>query len=506
MNRIQKFCSAGDAFWTRHPALFVGSALYIGASIALQFHQLSAYDLALIPLLFLFFYRKRLLWAIALIAISCVTTSFRVHVPTQPGCHQGTLYAEVVDRQPCSFHGRSLWRVRLSIRDFSTPSNPSLLRGVSLSVTMPHPCPILGGRVYRLPARLIIDDQLQPRLHLITSSYGHGADSFSCVEGRCSLRRALERIFTSLFPDPHLRQVAGGLTFGLYKDSLLQKAMHHAGVEHVLAVSGFHFGIVAALTVFLASSATTTVRSIIGMVCLTSYLLVVGPLPSVIRAWTAAMVALSGLCLGRRPSGLNCLGLGCIVSVLYDPSSVIGIGYQLSYLATAAILFFSRPTLDFLRQLVPVRAPVDALLFSKTDQVFLLVLEWVLPALSLLIPVFCLLCPYQLTFLQDFSLLGLVYNLLIPTLFSLAMPAILLAVLCASIPVLPDLFTMIASIPLRAGLFLVEQAPETSWSMVSGGIFPETLGRALILVIVLFGIVYRGKEASDRSDSWKACL
>lgn len=406
-----------------------------------------------------------------------------------------------------TMHGKSFWRVQMSVDEFRSVDGRVLLRGCSLPLTCASPCPLQGGTLYRFSAQTCVDDQLRVRVRpFFSKGFETVRRRFSLVEWRHSMRRTLQSRFVSLFPDKSLRKLAGGLTFGLYKDPLFQKAMHRAGVEHVLAVSGFHFGIVAALTVFLARGFAPKRRAFIAMVFLTLYLLLIGPLPSVVRAWTAAMVVLGGVCLNRFPSGLNCLGLGLIVSVVYDPASVAGVGYQLSYLATAAILFFSRPTLNALRCLIPARSAPDVLALSRTDQLLLFLLEWFLPALSLLLPVFFVVCPYQLTFLQDFSLLGLVYNLLIPALFSLAMPAVLLAVLLSPFPLIPSLFTFFASIPLRMGQVLVEHAPETSWGMVSGGVIPQTVGIALLLLALLVGIILKGRADEDRADAWKACL
>lgn len=507
MKGVQAYVRGGEAFWSRHPALFIGFCFFIGASLSLQCSSLSLFDVCILPIFFLLFHPRRLLLALLLILIALLTTSIRVRIPTHPCQHFGTLQGEVVDRHLVTIHGKPLWRVQLAVEGFRSSDGGSYIRGCSFPLTCPSPCPLQGGSLYQCSAHLRVDEQMRVRL---CPFFAKGVKILrarpSLVEWRHSMRRILEQRFVKLFEDPSLRQLAGGLTFGLYKDPLLQKAMHRAGVEHVLAVSGFHFGIVAALTVFLARGLAPKRRAIVGMFFLTLYLLLIGPLPSVVRAWTAAMVILAGTCLCRFPSGLNCLGLGLIASVIYDPASVTGIGYQLSYLATAAILFFSRPTLTALRALVPSRSASDALFLSATDQALLFVLEWFLPALSLLIPVFFVVCPYQLTFLQDFSLLGLVYNLLIPALFSLAMPAVLLAVLLSSIPVLPSMFSFLASIPLRIGLILVEHAPETSWSMVAGGVIPKTVGLLLLFLVLLFGIVLTGRADEERADAWKACL
>jgi competence protein ComEC len=482
--------------------LFVGWCFFVGTS--LSFHL--EFSLLALCGLILFFPSQRFFAALALVFVAALTASVRVHIPSSPSSHFGSLCGEVLDRRLHTFHGKPVWSVQLAIEDFRT-TDGILLRGDSFPVACPSPCPLHGGVVYRFPAHVTVDEQHRVRIHpCFDQGITTVGNRFSLVEWRYSMRRLLEQRCASLFSDYSLRHIAGGLTFGLYKDPLFQKAMHRAGVEHVLAVSGFHFGIVAALTVFLAQGLSPRRRAAVAMVFLTAYLLIIGPLPSVLRAWTSAMVVLLGVFLGRFPSGLNGLGLGLIASVIYDPSSVASVGYQLSYLATAAILLFSQPTLMLLRLFVPSRSPSDALALSRTDQVLLFLLERSLPALSLLIPVFCVLCPYQLAFLQDFSLLGLVYNLLIPALFSLAMPAILMAILLFPLPALPSCFAFLASIPLRIGQILVERAPETSWGMVSGGAMPKWLGTVFLMIIFFAGVLLKARSDEDRSDAWKACL
>jgi ComEC/Rec2-related protein len=494
-------------FWQRYPALFVGFCFFLGTSIALGLSFFTRGDLVLLPLLFCLFPYRRLAWGALLIGVAFVATLFRVTIPHDAKTCGGVLRAEVVDRHIVTIHGNALWKMMLKVQSFRSFSGDTLLKGVTVPVYLHSPCQMYGGNLYQVNAWIHVDDHLSVRLRpCIGKRVVANERTFSCVEWRLRIKRTLEKMFIHLFPDVQIRQVAGGLTFGLFKDPLLQQAMHRAGVEHVLAVSGFHFGIVAALTVFLTQAMAPKGRAILAMCCLTLYLLIIGPLPSVVRAWCSAIVILGGVCLQRRSSGINCLGVGLIALVFYDPASVTNVGFQLSFLATAAILFFSKRVLTYLRLLFPKRCVQDVARFSICDQCALLAIEWFLPALSLLIPVFIVLCPYQLAFLQDFSVLGLMYNMAIPALFSLAMPGVLLAILLYPIPFLPHLLSCLAEIPLSLGLVLVDHAPESAWSMVSGGILPHAAGRGLIVLIFLVGIIVHGYEDSEREEAWKACL
>jgi competence protein ComEC len=525
---IRSLIRTTDTFWACHPALFVGTAFFLGTSIALRFHALSLLDCCLLPCPIILFPPKRLLWALALCGVAAATTCARVLIPSGPLETHGLLTAEVVHRCQAVYHGRTFSRFLLAVHDFHSNQGQTIMKGGAVSLSLPTVWALKGGILYQCQACLTIDElhrmTCKPELYTFSQEEeiagGSGVDSkpfydkriravgicLSLVEWRLSCHKALENVFSNLFQSPQIRHFAGGLTFGLYKDPSLQRAMHEAGVEHVLAVSGFHFGIVAALTVFLAQAMTPGLRSLAAMILLSLYLCIVGPLPSVIRAWSSAMVVLLGLFCHRRTSGLNCLGIGLIVSVIYDPASVESLGYQLSFLATAAILFFSGPCRSLLRSYVRQRTRSEIIQLSLTDQALLLVLELFVSPLSLLIPVFVVLCPYQLAFLQDFSSLGLLYNLFLPALLSLAMPAVLLAVVLYPIPILPHVCAFIASLPLKLGLLCVEHIPETTWGIISGGQISHTAGTLLLLGVFLSGIIYLGSRTEEQRELWKACL
>jgi hypothetical protein len=100
--------------------------------------------------------------------------------------------------------------------------------------------------------------------------------------------------------------------------------------------------------------------------------------------------------------------------------------------------------------------------------------------------------------------MGALYNMLIPALFSLAMPCILCAVLTAPLPILAVPCAFFASIPLQLGLHFVQHAPMLRYSVVTGALLLPLIGKALIISIVIVGITLSPDEIED--GSWKACL
>jgi len=100
--------ASGEAFWSRHPAFFIGFCFFVGGTLSLKFHSAPALDLCLLPFFCLLFRPRRLIYALLLIAVAAITTSIRVHIPTHPSQHFGTLQGEVVDRHLVTIHGKPL--------------------------------------------------------------------------------------------------------------------------------------------------------------------------------------------------------------------------------------------------------------------------------------------------------------------------------------------------------------------------------------------------------------
>jgi ComEC/Rec2-related protein len=137
-------------------------------------------------------------------------------------------------------------------------------------------------------------------------------------------------------------------------DSSLVNSFRDAGCAHILALSGQHVGVLAALAALVLGPLIGKYRAKPAACILAAlYLGLVGPSPSVTRAiymfWTAAALA----AMDRPQKSGAILSLVFICTALIDPPSVRSLSFQLSYLAVAGIAAFS-PGLDFfLRRWVP---------------------------------------------------------------------------------------------------------------------------------------------------------
>ncbi len=125
----------------------------------------------------------------------------------------------------------------------------------------------------------------------------------------------------------------------------VRTAFTRAGVNHVLAVSGLHVGLIAAVVFFglgaVGCGRRTTAWATVGAVLL--YALVTGLPPSVVRASMMSAFTIWGRLGNTQGEGLNSLGLAGLLILIFRPQDLFDVGFQLSFTATGGILLFYRP-------------------------------------------------------------------------------------------------------------------------------------------------------------------
>ena len=160
------------------------------------------------------------------------------------------------------------------------------------------------------------------------------------------------------------------------------RGLRRSGLAHLLAVSGLHVGLAAALALVLARPLPRRGRLAVALLAVALYLLLVGPRPSLLRASVMACLAVAALLLERPPSAANALGVAAGGIALLRPEAVTELGFQLSVGATAGLLLLG-PLLAGRWQRLP-RLLREPLAVSAGAQ--LGTLPWALPAFCLLVP------------------------------------------------------------------------------------------------------------------------
>ncbi|MCB1119369.1 MAG: ComEC/Rec2 family competence protein, partial [Chlamydiia bacterium] len=241
-------------------------------------------------------------------------------------------------------------------------------------------------------------------------------------------KRAIKQWIHSSYPSERVYQLLSGLATGEFDDRELSFHFARFGLQHLMAISGFHFGILAYfLQRFLSLFLTWRQSSYAATLVLSLYCLFVGRYPSVIRAWIAISLCLTGLLLHKRSSALNALGLGLLVLMLYDPLSCRSLGFQFSFAVTASILCFYRPMEQLTCHLLPRRSWYAKKQLSTSDQLLCPLLNFLRSGIALGLSVYLVALPMTLCFFHTIPLLSFIYNLFMPFCISVSLFLLLLS-------------------------------------------------------------------------------
>ncbi len=179
------------------------------------------------------------------------------------------------------------------------------------------------------------------------------------------------------------------------------------GMSHILAISGFHFGIIFSIAFILFSFIRNKwVKFILLSFFLLLYLAVVGFPPSGVRATIMIISFLFANTLERKVSSLNILAFVLLLMMIFAPNLMFSIGFQLSFLAVLGIVLFNKKIYAGIKNFFKIQNPILNFvisIFSVTASTQILI-----------VPVIALYFGY-LTFISFFS------NIILLPLFSLSL-------------------------------------------------------------------------------------
>ncbi len=169
-------------------------------------------------------------------------------------------------------------------------------------------------------------------------------------ETRLSLHlRAVERLKQLALPTETgavLRAMVAGDRSGI--DPTLRDRFSRSGFSHLLAVSGLHTGIVFMVINLLLCWLPLfrrghLWRTIVVMAAVWLFVAIAGFPPSAIRAGVMCTLLQLSLASGSEYSALNALATAAFGMLLWNPAWLGDIGFQLSFIAVAAILCWGVP-------------------------------------------------------------------------------------------------------------------------------------------------------------------
>jgi len=160
------------------------------------------------------------------------------------------------------------------------------------------------------------------------------------------LRGTLLDGLNELVPEPEAA-LGAGILLGVRSSIApeINEAFAAAGLTHVVAISGWNIAIVAALVMALVRPLERTrggkwTTALAAAAAIGGYVLLTGASPSVVRASLMAGAMLVGRLGGSRAHATSALGLAALVMLVVAPPVLWDVGFQLSLLATAGLIWF----------------------------------------------------------------------------------------------------------------------------------------------------------------------
>lgn len=174
------------------------------------------------------------------------------------------------------------------------------------------------------------------------------------------LQRKLAAVYRQTLPEPQAGLLAGivlGSKSGLPND--FYQNLVKTGTVHMIVASGTNVTIVGStLTTLFILFFKRRLALILAFLGIWFYVLLAGADAPVVRAGLMGSLAFLAQGLGREADAWRGLGLAAVVLLLINPLNLFDVGFQLSFAATAGILFFG-PKFSRLFSRLPNQAQTD---------------------------------------------------------------------------------------------------------------------------------------------------
>jgi competence protein ComEC len=187
------------------------------------------------------------------------------------------------------------------------------------------------------------------------------------------------------------------------------------GLQHLLAISGFHFAITACfLNIILIFMFPMRIKNMILLLFLAGYSFFLGPYPSVLRAWMMCSLSIAAQLIDKKTTALNSLGIALLGILAYNPLLCLEVSFKLSFGITAAILLFYQPISAIFDEIIPKRRLNEVLQMNYLNQYAYCILAFLRGGFALTVAVNLLAIPLSLYYFDKFPWMSLIFNLFIP--------------------------------------------------------------------------------------------
>jgi len=280
-----------------------------------------------------------------------------------------------------------------------------------------------------------------------------------------NFRHRLEEKISQILPEPESSLLAGvvlGVKRNLPED--FYEALQKSGTLHVIVVSGTNITYVIAVLAPVSGLLARPMRIVFTIFGIFGYALMVGGGAAVWRATLMGLVTLIALVFGRRRLAQEALFLSAAVLLLANPMGLWQVGFQLSFAATAGIIF--------LQDLIDQRLQVFPHLIRKGLVTTLAAQVAVLPIISYNFQTLSIISP--LSNLLTFALVPVI-----------TISGAVVAFAALTCPPLGKLFAPLVFVPAKLFVTIVKLSAQIPFAQIAVTKIPVLIWAGYYLVLAL---------------------
>lgn len=425
----QNFLLAFTSFFQDYPALFLGLSSFLAASLTLKFNLF-------LGGIILVFWILAILKLPKVFASGCILSSLLLSThlmlvkPSIPESGKivkgwGIFNPEKVFLSP-TYYDQHL-KLKGELRYFKTENSPPFLHIPCLLELKPHLQEHLSSN-WLIEAELLVNTEKKGHIKKIYSLKPLPGWHLSSL--RWKLQKTFMDYIHEVMKEEKVAALYSALICGQNEEKILGLSFSKIGLSHLLAISGFHFNLIASLLLFLTTRLFSKEKALIPtLICLSVFLMFLGLAAPVLRSFVMGSLSYFGKSRFYYLSSLNLFGFALFICCLFLSTSVIDLGFLLTFLCTFALLFSYRDIEEKLERIFPIRDSKEKENFPRTERMLLVFSSFLRKTLSLNLAVFVWSVPALLYFFGSFPLLSLAYNLFIPLIVGLLLSFFLITTL-----------------------------------------------------------------------------
>ena len=289
-------------------------------------------------------------------------------------------------------------------------------------------------------------------------------------------RREIIQKHAQVLKSPYI-ELLGGVVFGygaVNPTDELKDSFRISGLLHLLAASGLNVGIIFSIWFFIGRLCRINYRLniIIGGLLIIIYTCMTGFSPSILRAALMIEFILLGKLIDRQADNFALISFVCFLMLLYKPSWICSISFQLSFLVTAGLVL-----------VMP--------LINEWGQKFNKFWNYIINLISVpLVAQICVL-PLQMFYFNTFSSYSVIANILVLPFITVVSFAGFVSSIIALFPLSPDIIIKTCDTLMNPFLIItvkisdfVSNLPNANLITIQPNIFQVIVYYILALLII----------------------